>query len=153
MEKTNIFITGFSGTGKSTAGKHLARMLGWTFVDTDRYIERQKDKSIIDIFEELGERDFRKIESEVINQVCKSQFQVVATGGGSVLSEMNRRLMDKNGIVVCLEARVGTLCGRLGDTTLKRGNKEVRPLLAGSELESKIIDLKSERQFVYSMSD
>ena len=53
MEKTNIFITGFSGTGKSTAGKHLARMLGWTFVDTDRYIERQKDKSIIDIFEEF----------------------------------------------------------------------------------------------------
>ncbi len=154
MEKTNIFITGFSGTGKSTVGKHLAKMLGWTFVDTDRYIERQKDKSIIDIFKELGERDFRKIESEVINQVCNSQFQVVATGGGSVLSEMNRRLMDKNGILVCLEARVGTLCGRLGDTTnLKRGNKEVRPLLAGSELESKIIDLKSERQFVYSMSD
>ena len=46
MEKTNIFITGFSGTGKSTVGKHLAKMLGWTFVDTDRYIERQKDKSI-----------------------------------------------------------------------------------------------------------
>ena len=54
MEKTNIFITGFSGTGKSTVGKHLAKMLGWTFVNTDRYIERQKDKSIIDFYKELA---------------------------------------------------------------------------------------------------
>ena len=84
MEKTNIFLTGFSGTGKSTVGRHLSKMLGWTFVDTDMRIEQQKGTSISNIFEEIGEKDFRKIESAIIGQVCNAQYQVVATGGGLV---------------------------------------------------------------------
>ena len=51
MEKTNIFLTRFSGTGKSTVGRHLSKMLGWTFVDTDMRIEQQKGTSISNIFE------------------------------------------------------------------------------------------------------
>ena len=153
MEKTNIFLTGFSGTGKSTVGQHLAEMLGWSFVDTDRCIEHQKDKNISAIFEELGEKEFRKIEGEFINGICKSQYQVVATGGGAVLSEINRRLMDENGIIVCLEARVDTLSERLSSNTSNLPNKEIRPLLGDSDLISKINKLKSERQFVYSMSN
>jgi len=153
MEKTNIFLTGFSGTGKSTVGHHLAKMLGWSFVDTDRYIELQKDTNISAIFEELGEKEFRKIEGEVINQVCKLQYQVVATGGGAVLSELNRRLMDENGIIVCLEARVDILSKRLSSNISNRPNKEIRPLLGGSDLISEINKLKSKRQFVYSMSN
>ena len=153
MEKTNIFLTGFSGTGKSTVGRHLSKMLGWTFVDTDMRIEQQKGTSISNIFEEIGEKDFRKIESAIIGQVCNAQYQVVATGGGLVLSEYNRRLMSENGILVCLEAGVETLFSRLGGTKPNTKNKEIRPLLESSDLKSKIIDLKSERQFVYSMSD
>ena len=153
MEKTNIFLTGFSGTGKSTVGRHLSKMLGWTFVDTDMRIEQQKGISISNIFEEIGEKDFRKIESEIMGQVCNAQYQVVATGGGLVLSEYNRRLMSENGILVCLEAGVETLFSRLGGTKPNTKNKEIRPLLESSDLKSKIIDLKSERQFVYSMSD
>ena len=153
MEKTNIFLTGFSGTGKSTVGRHLSKMLGWTFVDTDMRIEQQKGTSISNIFEEIGEKDFRKIESAIIGQVCNAQYQVVATGGGLVLSEYNRRLMSENGILVCLEAGVETLFSRLAGTKSNTKNKEIRPLLESSDLKSKIIDLKSERQFVYSMSD
>ncbi|MQG39883.1 MAG: 3-dehydroquinate synthase [SAR202 cluster bacterium] len=153
MKKTNIFLTGFSGTGKSTVGRHLAKMLGWTFVDTDMCIEKEKDTSISNIFEELGEKEFRKIESAIIEKVCSSQYQVVATGGGLVISEKNRKLMGQNGIIVCLEARFNTLLTRLGGTSLNPQTKEVRPLLESSDLESKIIDLKSKRQSVYSMSD
>ena len=153
MKKTNIFLTGFSGTGKSTVGRNLAKMLGWTFVDTDMCIEKEKDTSISNIFEELGEKEFRKIESAIIEKVCSSQYQVVATGGGLVISEKNRKLMGQNGIIVCLEARFNTLLTRLGGTSLNPQTKEVRPLLESSDLESKIIDLKSKRQSVYSMSD
>ena len=128
-------------------------MLGWTFVDTDMCIEKEKDTSISNIFEELGEKEFRKIESAIIEKVCSSQYQVVATGGGLVISEKNRKLMGQNGIIVCLEARFNTLLTRLGGTSLNPQTKEVRPLLESSDLESKIIDLKSKRQSVYSMSD
>ena len=137
MEKTNIFLTGFSGTGKSTVGRHLSKMLGWTFVDTDMRIEQQKGTSISNIFEEIGEKDFRKIESEIMGQVCNAQYQVVATGGGLVLSEYNRRLMSENGILVCLEAGVETLFSRLGGTKPNTKNKEIRPLLEHSDLKSK----------------
>lgn len=151
--RKNIFITGFSGTGKSTVGKHLAMMLGWSFVDTDKHIEHQENKSISSIFEGYGELEFRKIETKTINEVCQSQYQVVATGGGVVLSEVNRLLMQEHGIIVCLEATVETLCHRLNSSDSSRNGDEIRPLLKGAELTSKINKLKSARQFVYSMSN
>ena len=151
--RKNIFITGFSGAGKSTVGKHLAMMLGWSFVDTDKHIEHQENKSISSIFEGYGELEFRKIETKTINEVCQSQYQVVATGGGVVLSEVNRLLMQEHGIIVCLEATVETLCHRLNSSDSSRNGDEIRPLLKGAELTSKINKLKSARQFVYSMSN
>jgi shikimate kinase len=109
----NIFLIGFMGTGKSTVGKILAKKLGWKFVDSDIQIERVSKNKISRIIDEQGIRTFRKIESQVISKICKNNNQVVALGGGSVLSPTNRKMLRSAGIMVELEAKTDTLIKRL----------------------------------------
>ena len=76
--KQNIFITGFSGTGKTTTARSLARSLGWRFVDTDDEIVKQAGKPIEDIFRQDGEQGFRDLERMVLARVAAGARQVVA---------------------------------------------------------------------------
>ena len=101
----NIFLTGFSGTGKSTVGREVARRLGWRYVDTDAEIVRAAGKSIDAIFRDDSEARFRELERRSLAEACRREMQVVSTGGGVVMDESNRRLMEAAGLVVCLEAR------------------------------------------------
>ena len=96
----NIVLIGMPGCGKSTVGKRMAAETGRKFVDTDTLVEEKAGKSIPDIFKEDGELAFRTLESEVIASVCKEGGQVIATGGGSVLSLENVRNMRQNGTVI-----------------------------------------------------
>ena len=146
--KSNIFITGFSGSGKTSVAREVARRLGWRFVDNDDEIVRVAGKTIDAIFAEQGEPRFRELESERLAAVCKSERQVVATGGGIVMDERNRRLMERNGIVVCLEARPETIYQRLQ----QQSDAEVRPMLAASEPLARIRSLKAERQTSYALA-
>ncbi len=86
----NIVLVGLMGSGKSTVGQALSAKLGWTYVDTDSEIVRSQGMSISDMFAKLGEEAFRKAESEIIGNVLKRSEQVVSTGGGAVLLELNR---------------------------------------------------------------
>ena len=150
--KSNIFITGFSGTGKTTVGRAVARSLGWRLVDTDEEIVKGAGKTIAAIFEEEGEAAFRRLEQQLLAEVCKAQHQVVSTGGGMVMDERNRRLMERNGIVVCLEAAPHTIHRRL---LAEQGAEEgpvVRPMLADPDPLRRIAALKSERQFGYALA-
>ena len=148
----NIYLTGFSGSGKTTVGKQVAAMTGWTYRDTDDEIVAATGRAIEDIFREDGEAAFRRLERGVLESVSEGERQVVSTGGGIVLDERNRRTMDSTGIIVCLEARADTIFRRLSGTDETHDEQAVRPLLQDSDPLRRIISLKAERQALYTLA-
>ncbi len=144
--RENIFLTGFSGTGKSTVGRSVARLLGWRFVDTDELIVEATGKSIATIFEEDGETEFRRLEHEYLTEVCEAEGQIVSTGGGIVMDDRNRRLMETSGVVICLEAGLGTIHRRI----LAEEDPVIRPMLSDPDPLRRIGALKAERQAGYA---
>jgi len=140
----NIVLTGFMGTGKTAVGRHLANELHISFVDVDMTIAKKAGKSIKEIFTSQGEAAFREIEASVLAEVTGQDKTVIATGGGALMAPKNREILQKNGILVCLTAKMGTLLERLKDDP-------TRPLLAGENLEHKIARLMKERQDIYNL--
>ena len=151
LSRENVFITGFSGTGKTTTGHEVARLLGWKFVDTDDLIVASEGMAIEDIFSRHGEEEFRRIERETLETVARSRHQVVSTGGGVIMDERNRAVMDCAGVVVLLEARPDTLVRRLRQQEADEGDDLVaRPMLDADDLVERIHSLKAQRQFNYT---
>ncbi len=150
--KPNIFVTGFSGSGKTTVGREVAARLGWRFVDLDDEIVSAAGQPIDAIFSKKGESHFRRLESECLARVCKGERQVVSTGGGIVMDERNRRLMGGRGAVICLEARPGTIYERLQKQGQESAGAGVRPMLVASDWLARIRSLKRERQFAYTLA-
>ena len=122
-----IFLTGFMASGKSAVGRRISRSLKIEFLDLDRDVEHRAGRRIAQIFEESGEAEFRRLESEALDRAAAAGPLIVATGGGAVGSEENRRLMKDSGVVVWLDAELETILGRL-----RRGPPGRRPL-AGSD--------------------
>jgi shikimate kinase len=108
----NIFLVGMMGAGKTSVGKMLARNLGKTFHDSDQVIESRTGVKIPVIFELEGEAGFRARETAVIEELSALKEVVLATGGGAVLHEKNRRLLHARGTVVYLRATVNDLWNR-----------------------------------------
>ena len=102
QDRTNLVLVGMPGCGKTTVGQALARLSGKPFVDLDGEIVRRAGKPIPEIFAQDGEAAFRDLESRVLAEVCAGHGQVVATGGGAVLREENRRAMRRTGRVYFL---------------------------------------------------
>ena len=148
----NIYLTGFSGSGKTTVGKQVAAMTGWTYRDTDDEIVAATGRAIEDIFREDGEAAFRKFERSVLESVSQGERQVVSTGGGIVTDERNRRTMEATGIIVCLEARADTIYRRLSGPEETHDEQVVRPLLQDSDPLRRILSLKAERQPLYALA-
>lgn len=111
---TPIFIIGYRCTGKSTTGRLLARMLNRPFMDTDLCLESQFSVSISKMVETKGWAYFRQQETQVLIGLDLSSGPVVATGGGIVLAEENRRWIKENGYSVWLHADTRTLISRIG---------------------------------------
>ena len=153
LSRANIFITGFSGTGKSTVGREVARILGWRFVDTDEEIVKVSGKPIAALFQEDGEAVFRRLERERLSAVCEGERQVVSTGGGLPMDERNRRLMEGNGIIVCLEAAPPTIHRRLIAEQGAGSRPMARPMLDDPDPLRRIAALKSERQSGYAAAN
>ena len=97
------------GSGKSTIGKILSAKTGKRFIDIDREVESLEQINIPKIFRAYGERHFRNLESEIINEVCKETGQIIATGGGAVLRPENISTMKKNGIIVWIKRDIDKL--------------------------------------------
>ncbi len=87
----NVVLIGFSGTGKSSVGRALAKRIGWEFVDTDAEVERAAGKRIHQIFVEEGEEAFRRLEREALRDALSCAQRVVAVGGGAVVDPANER--------------------------------------------------------------
>jgi shikimate kinase len=119
----NIYLVGLMGAGKTAVGRALAKHLGKEFFDTDQEIERATGVRIPLIFDIEGEAGFRARESKVLREFTQHANIVLATGGGAVLSEHNRRLLTERGTVVYLRATVADLAKRTR-------NDRNRPLLS-----------------------
>ena len=153
VSKHNIFLTGFSGSGKSAVGCAVSQRLGWSFVDLDDEIVRSQSMPIEDLFRNQGEARFRELERETLASVCQNDRQVISTGGGVAADARNRELMQASGLVVCLEASPETLHERLNDQASDSSEPEVRPMLAGPDPLARIRELKAQRQSAYAMAD
>ena len=105
----NLVLIGMPGSGKSTVGAILARMMEKEFVDADAEIIRQAGKSIPEIFAEGGEEAFRKIETEVLETLGKRSGLVIATGGGCVTRKENYPLLHQNSTIIWLQRDLSLL--------------------------------------------
>ena len=140
--ESRLILVGMMGAGKSTVGRLLARRLKRSYYDSDAEIERRCGVRIPVIFEIEGEAGFRTREMQIIAELCELENAVVATGGGAVLAEGNRRIFAARGIVVYLHARSPQLWQRLR-------NDRNRPLLATADPQKKLDALYLERDPLY----
>jgi len=138
----NIFLVGMMGAGKTSVGKVLARNLGKVFHDSDQVIEARTGVKIPIIFELEGEAGFRARESVVLEELTALQGIVLATGGGAVLAESNRRTLRARGAVVYLRASVTDLWNRT------RHDRN-RPLLHTTDPLARLQELHAQRDQLY----
>lgn len=142
MGERSVFLVGMMGAGKTTLGKSLAQRLEREFVDTDKVLVERTGVPIATIFEIEGEDGFRRRESAVIAELARGQACVVATGGGAILAEDNRRAMHESGIVIYLRARLESLWERTR-------HDSSRPLLATADPRGTLARLLEERDPLY----
>ena len=109
----NIILIGMMGCGKTTAGRLLAQQLGRPFVDCDELMEGHTGRTIAEIFAQDGERGFRSLESQVLEQLSNQEGLVIATGGGAVLSRKNVISLRRNGTLVFLDRPIDQICASL----------------------------------------
>ena len=120
MGRVKIFLYGPPGSGKTTIGKMLARNLEVTFCDLDELIEKNSGMTVSEIFENEGESGFRFRESDTLRAVLAMREAVVALGGGTLLNPANRRAVEENGPVICLDSSPEILMNRLASHTIQR---------------------------------
>jgi shikimate kinase len=130
----NVILVGPMGAGKSTIGRALADELGVVFHDSDDLVEERSGASISWIFDVEGEEGFRERETAVIRDLANARGMVLATGGGAVLREENRRILSGLGTVVYLETTVKQQLART-----RRDRK--RPLLRSQDREVVLAEL------------
>ncbi len=118
-----IIIIGYMGAGKTTVGRALAAELGIEFYDLDWYIESRMRKTVKQLFDEVGEEGFRKIEHNMLHEVAEFENVVISCGGGTPCFFDNMAYMNQQGDTVYLKANPEILYKHL-----KMG-KSVRPLL------------------------
>lgn len=138
----NLILVGMMGSGKTTMGRALARYLGKTFVDSDEEIQKRTGVTIPHIFDVEGEAGFRQRETAEIRELVTRDNMVLATGGGTVLADQNREMLQRSGIVIYLKASVHDLWQRT------RHDRN-RPLLQTADPHAKLTELFQQRDPLY----
>ncbi|MCO8161800.1 shikimate kinase AroK [Pseudomonas sp. 21LCFQ010] len=138
----NLILVGPMGAGKSTIGRLLAKELRLPFKDSDKEIELRTGANIPWIFDREGEAGFREREQAVIGELCAADGLVLATGGGAVMCEANRKALHAGGRVVYLHASVEQQVSR----TARDRN---RPLLRTANPAQVLADLLALRDPLY----
>lgn len=138
----NIYLVGFMGTGKSSVAKNLMNLLPCKIVEMDSAIEALACMPIPQIFEKMGEKSFRDMESMLLTEIAKEKNQIVSCGGGVILRQENIDTMKNSGTVIRLNASAKTIY----DRTV--GN-ENRPLLADKKSVEDIEKMMAQREEFY----
>ncbi len=148
--KKLIFVSGFMGCGKTTQGKKLAKEIGYHFIDLDEYIANKYDNDITDIFKEVGEPEFRKIETECLLECINNNMKtIIALGGGTPCFNNNINILLNSGTLIYLKMSAEDLYQRLFKETANR------PLVANKETDELFIyikDLLAKREVFYSQA-
>lgn len=139
----NIILCGFMGCGKSSVGRRAAELMGRELCDLDRYIEEQAGLSVSEIFARFGEDGFRERETRAVREVAGTPGLIIASGGGTVLSETNVEAFHRErGLIVFLDAPLAALQERLK-------NDRRRPLLQVPDRRRVIEELYEKRIPLY----
>jgi shikimate kinase len=142
-----VFLIGFMGVGKTTVGKIVANKLNYKFIDTDSEIESKSKMKISEIFVRLGENHFRKLETNLLNDIIKSENNIIiSTGGGMPIFNNNIKLLKENGISIWLKADDKKILSNLQ-------HDKTRPLLNKNKKEEIIKEMLKQRSKMYSMAD
>ncbi|WP_280546308.1 MULTISPECIES: shikimate kinase AroK [unclassified Halomonas] len=138
----NLILIGPMGAGKSTIGRLLAAELSRAFYDSDHQIQARCGADIPWIFDVEGEAGFRDRETQMIRELTRHDGVVIATGGGAVLREENRRVLRESGTVIYLLTTV--------EQQLRRTAKDRnRPLLQHGDREQLLRDMFALRDPLY----
>ena len=141
----NLYLVGFTGTGKSTVGRTVAVQLGYQFLDSDHEIERLQGKPVAQIFAGEGEARFRALEREFIEHGHPARKCVVSCGGGLVVPPGMLELLRSRGVVICMHAPIETILKRTLHATH-------RPLLQVEDPETRLRELYAQREELYRRS-
>ena len=142
LQSGNLVLVGMMGSGKTTMGRALAKHLGKIFVDSDEEIIKRTGVTVPHIFDIEGESGFRLRETAAIRDLVGRDNMVLATGGGAVLAEQNRAMLQQNGIVIYLKTNVHDLWQRT------RHDRN-RPLLQTRDPYAKLNELFQQRDPLY----
>ena len=142
MKPKNIFIVGLMAVGKSTVGRMLAEACHMEFFDSDHEIEARTGAEISWIFDVEGEQGFRDREEQVIDDLTRAEGIVLATGGGAIKRDINRKRLAERGTVIHLDCPLDKLLARTS-------NDKRRPLLQGPDREEVLRKLFAERAPLY----
>jgi shikimate kinase len=142
-----VILIGFMGAGKSTVGRALGELLGWTFEDLDDRIERREERKVVDIFRNSGESEFRRAEhaalQELLGELQLGADRVVALGGGAFVQKANARLIQDSGVpTVFLDADVTELWRRCRAQAEGPGQGIERPLLGNMDSFRKLYEAR-----------
>jgi shikimate kinase len=141
----NIALIGFMAVGKSAVGRNLAKKLHRRFVDLDRAIEKATGMKVKEIFAVKGEPYFRQLEKQTLEEILKTDGQVIATGGGVIADDNNLALLREHTTLIGLTASIDTLLARAG-------NGAKRPLLKGGNRRERVAELMRQRESKYSQA-
>src|SRR5262245_34327548 len=142
-DEARIFLVGFMGAGKTTVGRELAQHLGYRFIDLDDVISGRAGTSVQQIFAELGEPEFRRLEREALQSCAGLSRTVIALGGGAYVSDENRSLLRTIGKTIWLDCPLEVCLSRV------RGDK-TRPLLGDEAAMAVLLD---QRRATYAQAD
>jgi shikimate kinase len=137
-------MVGARGAGKTTVGRALAQALGYQFVDTDLFMQQTAQMSIAEMVAQEGWPGFRRRETLAL-QALKQPSTIVATGGGAILAEENRRFMRQHGIVIYLRAPANVLAQRLEEYP----QEGQRPTLTGRPIAEEMQEVLAAREALY----
>ncbi len=143
-----IVLLGMMGTGKTTLGRKLAKILGINFYDIDLEIEGDIGHSISWIFENIGEKEFRKMEHQKIKELLQGNIpKVIALGGGAFLNEDSREIIKQNAVSVWLKASAETIFKRVSA-------RRDRPLLETEDDKLALVKkIMKDREEIYAKAD
>tara|TARA_B100000925_G_scaffold44354_1_gene28951 strand:+ start:744 stop:1256 length:513 start_codon:yes stop_codon:yes gene_type:complete len=143
MQKSNVYLVGLMGSGKTSIGKILAKRMGMNFIDLDDEIIKDQQCSISEIFDRFGEKKFRHLENKKLLSTLKIDNCVISTGGGIIMDQDNIKIMVENGSIIHLDIDLET-------QLLRIKNKKNRPLLRDKDNQRKIlVKMRKERDHIY----
>ena len=142
----SIVLVGLMGSGKSVIGRMLSDKIGVPLSDTDRIIEKEVGKKVYQIFDDCGEKYFRKVEEEVVGRVLGNSPHIISTGGGSILSSKTRKAIKSKSFSIWVQCDVNIISNRIL-------HQEKRPLLKSEKIVDILTEKNKERVKFYRQAD